>query len=132
MAKKKSKAKADVTVPRSEIIEQCVIYAQSIAAFNAGCEVDHTGDLDYGGSGKGQLGHRPLRKAKLALIRLIALSPAGNSGGSPLSREELLAKAGVMSIIGMETNSFKQPEHFEGAYIRFFAREVEDYLRAQE
>ena len=65
------------------------------------------------------------------MIKLIALGPACTAGRTPLNREELLAKAGVMSIIGMETNSFKEPENIECAYIRFFAREVEDYLSAE-
>jgi hypothetical protein len=41
MAKKKAKPE------RSEVIEQCVIYVQAIAAFDAGFKADHTGDLEY-------------------------------------------------------------------------------------
>jgi hypothetical protein len=129
MAKKKKAKTAAVEISeRSEIIEQCVVYAQSIAAYNAGFKVDHTGDSNNAGSQA--LGGPYLRKARRALIKLIALSPACRSERPPLSREELFAKAGVMSIIGMETDSFKQPENVECAFIRFFAREVEDYLRA--
>ena len=51
-----------------------MIYAQSIAAYNAGFKVDYTGDNDSAGSQA--LGGRHLRKATRALMKLIALSPA--------------------------------------------------------
>jgi hypothetical protein len=66
MAKKKTKPKAHTAAKHSEIIEQCVIYAQSVAAYEAGFKVDSTGDFDYAGSGKGQADGvrrvRPIRR----------------------------------------------------------------------
>jgi hypothetical protein len=125
MAKKK---KLKPAAQCSEIIEQCVIYAQSVAAFQAGFKVDSTSDFDHAGSGKGQRGRRPVRQAKRALLRLIALSSV-NKGDKVRSREEMLAKAGLLSIIGSQTNEFRSPEKFEGAYIRLFANEIEGYFK---
>jgi hypothetical protein len=71
---------------RSEIIEQCVVYAQSIAAYNAGFKVDHTGDMDNAGAQA--LGGPQLRKARRALHKLVALSPAFTNGKPPLSPQE--------------------------------------------
>jgi hypothetical protein len=120
---KKRKSKA-ATAKRSEIVEQCVVYAQSIAAYQAGFKIDPTGDFDYAGCGKGQGGRRPFRQADRALFRLVALSSAYPGERPLLSREEMRAKAGVLSIIGT------QPlEKIEGAYIRFFAIELDDYFR---
>ena len=123
---KKSKEKG---AARSEIIEQCVIYAQSIAAFQAGFKVDGSSDFDYAGSGKGQRGRRPARQAEHALLRLVALSSANYAEKPIPSREEMLAKAGVLSIIGMETDGFKHPEKMEGVYVRFFAQELEAHFK---
>jgi hypothetical protein len=126
--KKKEKPAVEKTTPRSEIIEQCVIYAQSIAAFQAGFKVDGTGDFDYAGSGKGQCGRRPVRQAERALLRLVALSSV-NVGEKLPTLEELSAKAGILSIIGMRTDEFTHPEKIEGAYIRLFAGELEGYFK---
>jgi len=80
MAKnKKAKPAVEKTTPRSEIIEQCVIYAQSIAAHTAGFEVDHRGDSDHASK------NRLMKKATRAMIRLIALSPAADAFAKPLS-----------------------------------------------
>ena len=127
MSKKKN-SKTKPAAKHSEIIEQCVLYAQSIAAFHAGFKVDGTNDFDYAGSGKGQGGRRPVRHAERALLRLIALSSVNDTDNIP-SREEMLAKAGVLSIIGSQTNEFRSPEKMEGAYIRLFACEIDVYFK---
>ena len=85
--------------------------------------VDRQGD--HAGAGA-KLKKRHLRKAKRALIRLIALSPIDRHGRPPLSKDELFAKARVLQVISMA----KGDDPVEGAYVRFFAREVEDYLSA--
>jgi hypothetical protein len=36
----------------TKVIEQCVIYVQSLAAYDAGFGVDRTGDADYAGKGR--------------------------------------------------------------------------------
>jgi hypothetical protein len=91
MAKnKKAKPVVEKKTKRSEIIEQCVIYAQSIAAYNAGFYVDSTDDFDYAGCGSNQHGHDHFRNAKRALIKLVALG-----GDVPaLSRDEYLRRRG--------------------------------------
>ena len=131
MSKKGKKHKRDQQPSGSEIIRQCVIYAQSIAAYQAGFEMDLTGNFDHAGSGKGQLGRDHLRTADHALARLVALSPAFK-GRAPLNEAELFAKAGVLSVIwSQEGGETRSCEATETAYVRFFAREVEDSMRAQ-
>jgi hypothetical protein len=125
MAKKqKRKAKAKTATKHSEIIEQCVIYAQSIAAYEAGFKVDSSSDFDYAGGEKSRRGRRPLRQADRALFRLVALSSVNDGERPRLSREEMRAKAGVLSIIGT-----REHEEIEGAYIRSFAVELDDYFK---
>jgi hypothetical protein len=51
MGKKKAKQKPVDTAKRSEIIQQCVIYVQQLAAYDAGFDVDRTGDSDFASKG---------------------------------------------------------------------------------
>ena len=132
MSKKGKKHKRNQKPAGSEIIRQCVIYVQSMAAFTAGFEVDPSGNFDHAGSGKGQLGRKHLSHADHALRRLVALSPACLERRRPLTPPELLAKAGVLSAMwAQEGGKTRSCEPFETAYVRFFAREVEDSMRAQ-
>jgi hypothetical protein len=118
---KAEKPAAPADVSRSEIIEQCVIYHQQLASYDAGFKADATGDSEYAGRGK-QIG-----KAKRALSRLVGLSPACIEGKPPLSAKELHAKATVLSALyGLRQHEDLDPT--ESAYVRLFAREVEDYL----
>jgi hypothetical protein len=79
MGKKKAKQKAVDTAKRSKIIEQCVIYVQQLAAYDAGFAVDHTGDYDHAGKGA------DIKKALRALHKLICLSPHKMLGGGALT-----------------------------------------------
>lgn len=125
---KKQKTPAKKPVPKkSAIIAQCVVYAQSMGAYNAGFKVDRTGDSDHAGC-QG-LGGDYMHNADRAVVRLIGLSPAFK-GKPPLSREELFAKAGVLGIMADPGGTFN-PDPNEQAFVRFFAAEVEQYLRAQ-
>jgi hypothetical protein len=124
--KQKTPAKKPVS-KKSAIITQCVVYAQSMAAYHAGFKVDHTGDSDHAGCQA--LGKEYMHKADRAVVRLLALSPSFPSG-KPMNREELFAKAGVLGIMADPGGTFN-PDPMEQAFVRFFAREVEDYLRAQ-
>jgi hypothetical protein len=99
-----------------------------MGAYNAGFKVDHTGDSDHAGC-QG-LGGDYMHNADRAVTRLIGFSPAFKEGKKPLSREELFAKAGVLGIMADPGGTFN-PDPNEQAFVRFFAREVEDYLRAQ-
>jgi hypothetical protein len=91
-SKSKNKPKAKTTTPpdtgRSKIIEQCVIYVQCLAAYDAGFSVDHTGDSDCAGKG------RQISKARRAMSKLIGLSPYLRAGAAPLTALELYAKGG--------------------------------------
>jgi hypothetical protein len=130
MSKKGKKHKREQTPEKSEIIRQCVIYVQSMAAFQAGFKVDPTGYWDHAGSGKGQLGRDHVLAADHALARLVTLSPA--EGRAPLNAAELFAKAGALSVMwAQEGGETRSCEVTETAYVRFFAREVEDFMRAQ-
>jgi len=126
-SKSKNKPKAKTTTPpdagRSKIIEQCVIYVQCLAAYDAGFSVDHTGDADYAGKG------RQISKARRAMAKLIGLSPHCRAGTEPLTASELHAKAGVLAAMyGLRNHEC--PDKIEQTYIRFFAVEVSDFLAA--
>jgi hypothetical protein len=58
--KKKAKPASETPAERSQIIELCVIYVQSLAAYDAGFSVDRTGDSDYASAGN------HIRKARAA------------------------------------------------------------------
>ena len=123
MSKKKLKHKAVVVPAHSKIIEQCVIYVQQLAAYDAGFEVDHTGDSDYANKG----GH--FKKARRAMCELIGLSPHKTPGAGALTALELHAKAGVLAAMyGLRKH--EHPDEIEQAYVRFFAGEVSDFLAA--
>ena len=78
MTKRKSKAKAKEAKPEgSKIIEQCVIYVQRLAAWDAGFSVDRTGDADFCGTGD------HLKKSCRAMDKLIGLSPHTTPGAAP-------------------------------------------------
>jgi hypothetical protein len=115
MAKKKTKA--DTVAKRSEIIEECLIYAQSIAAYDAGFYVDPTDDFDYAGCGDSQLGRHHFRNAKRALIKLVALG----ENVPALIWDELFAEARVVRLL-QNTEAKRNP----------FAQEVSQYLQLQE
>ncbi len=123
--KQKTPAKKAVT-KKSAIIAQCVVYAQSMGAHHAGFTVDHTGNSDHAGCQA--LGGEYIGSADQALRKLVGLSPA--AGKPPLSRDELFAKAGVLGIMANAGGSF-QPRPDEQVFVRFFAAEVEQYLRAK-
>ena len=111
---KKKKTPTKKSGPKkSGIIEQCVIYAQSIAAYNAGFKVDPTGHFDHAGAHA--LGSEYLQRAAGALGKLVGLSPAFITGKPPLSREELFAKAGVLGIMTSPGGTFSPEPETDGA-----------------
>jgi hypothetical protein len=67
MGKKKGKQKPDAP-DHSKIIEQCVIYVQALAAYDAGFSVDRTGNSRYAGKG------RQIKNASRAISKLIGLT----------------------------------------------------------
>jgi hypothetical protein len=110
----------------SEIIKQCLIYAQSAAAYNAGFYVDPTGDFDYAGCGHSQLGRHHFRTAKQALIKLVSLAREPK-----LSRDELFAEARVVRLL-QNTDAKRSPEKHKAEFIKRFAQDVSQYLQLQE
>lgn len=79
--KRASKTKPE----QSAIIEQCVIYLQSKAAFVARFEGDATEDSNFAGSGKKSFGRDYFERADRAVQKLVDLS----SAQSPLIFEEV-------------------------------------------
>jgi hypothetical protein len=99
----------------SPIIEQCVIYVQCLAAYDAGFSIDVSGNSDYAGKGD------HLESAKRAMVKLLGLSPHARAGAAPLTPAELFSKAAVLAaMIGLRKDH--EPDHIETAYIRFFFR----------
>jgi hypothetical protein len=106
----------------SEIIRQCVNYAQSLAANDAAFAVDATGDSEYAGTGN------ELRKAHRAMVRLNALSSAPDA--APLTAVELYAKAGVLkAMYGLRKN--EELNEYERDFTGHFAQEVLRCLAAR-
>jgi hypothetical protein len=122
--KKKAKQKHAAS-DHSKIIEQCVLYVQALAAYDAGFSVDHTGNSRYAGKGP------QIKYASRAMSKLIGLSPHLKAGAATLSALELHAKAGVLATMyGLRKG--EGPDATEMAYIRFFAGEVIDFLAAND
>jgi hypothetical protein len=84
------------TAPKhSEIITECVRYAQSIAAYGAGFEADTSDDSEIAAAG-GPLGKVALANAEMALVKLIN---ATESGAVVLSASEMKAMAAACDIL---------------------------------
>jgi len=124
MTKRNSKTKAKEAKPeRSKIIEQAVIYAQALAAYHAGFEVDPTGDSDYASKQHG------VKSAQKALEKLNSISPrkGPEKFESCLSADELQAKAKVLGVLYGLKHS-EEPNETEKEFIRLFAGEVLDFI----
>ena len=106
----------------SKIIEQCVIYVQQLAAYDAGFSVDRTDNSEH-------CTGRQIKKARGAMHKLICLSPHKRYGAPVLTALELYAKAGVLTAMYGLRNG-EEPDETEMTYIRFFAGEVADFLTA--
>jgi hypothetical protein len=120
---KKSKKKTVEPARPSEIIRQCTIYAQSSAACKAGYYADPTGNFDYAGTGRGQMGSAYYDKAKRSLEKLVALSREKR----PITADELFAEARVMNLL-LKTEARTNPEPEESDFVQRFAKDVAHYL----
>jgi hypothetical protein len=99
---------------RSKIVEQAVIYAQALAAYHVGFEVDPTGDCDYASKQNGELNSISPRKGP------------GKPAGC-LSADELHAKAKVLSgLYGLK--GCEELDKTEKEFIRLLAGEVLDFI----
>lgn len=109
------------TAEPSEIILQCVIYAQALGAYYAGYKVDASGDSRYAGRGN------EIKSAQRAMVKLNTFSRT--EGAPPLTAQELYAKAGVLAAMyGLQKD--EEPNEDERTYVRFFADEVMACLAA--
>jgi hypothetical protein len=106
----------------SKIIEQCVVYVQQLAAYDAGFSVDRT-------DGSEHCNGKQIKKARGAMCKLIGLSPHKRHEAPVLTALELYAKAGVLTAMYGLRNG-EEPDETETTYIRFFAGEVADFLTA--
>jgi len=122
----KPSAKAEMS-REDQILEQCAIYLQSMAAYRAADQID-TGDLDFLDGPAGPC-TQYFKAADKAILRLIGLSQAHKPSCPPLSPSELKAKAVVCRV--MEKEATEGLRRDERVYVRFFVREVEDFLAAQ-
>jgi hypothetical protein len=122
---KKSKAKAKEAKPEgSKIIEQCVIYVQCLAAYDAGFSVHRTGDADFCNTGD------QIKKAHRAMCKLVGLSPNKTHGTAAITPLDLYAKARVLeTMYGLRKD--EEPNEIEMAYIPLFSGEVQDFLIAK-
>lgn len=116
-ANAKAKAKAKKTPLRdASLIRECVAYAQSLAAFNAGFKADPDGSMKYA-SKSGDYYSRRAEEALNKMSQMKAQTPEG-----------LQAKARIVSdIIGSV-----QYEGFDGssaAFLRIFGVEVKNFLQ---
>jgi hypothetical protein len=133
MSGKKSNARRTPRAPlspaaHSDIIRHATIYVQSMAAYQAGFKADATGNFAYAGAKGSQPGGRQLHKADKSLRKLVAISPACMAGRAPLTREELYAKAAVLTVVTQQMEVFSEPNRFERVFISLFAQETTDYL----
>jgi hypothetical protein len=120
-APKKQSSKKPTPPERSAIIKQCIIYFQSMAAYNAGFEADPTADSDVAGAGDGTLGGIALRKAERALLKLASISAAP-------SIVEIKAKINVLEGIFQFERGNNLPDE-AGEYIKHFAAELREYFK---
>jgi hypothetical protein len=108
----------------SEIIRQCVVYAQAFGAYFAGYKVDASGDSEYAGNG------HEMRDAERALEKLNTLSRTIGEPPAPLTAIELYAKAGVLAALyGLLEH--QEPNETEREYIGHVARETLRCLAAR-
>lgn len=101
-----------------KLIRTCVVFAQNNAAFNGGFVADPSGNSDYCGSDKGQLGGRYDRAAKHALAELTDMRA--------LTLAALMAKARIAGAI--TDNWWEESQQF---FVNF-AGDVKVFLEAIE
>jgi hypothetical protein len=111
----------------SEIVMQCTIYAQSIAAYEAGFYADRSLEGHYAGGRSGP-GHRHYNKAQRALLRLNVCAMKEVA----MTDVELFAKTRVFILL-MQQASRKGHSLVdeENVFLRLFGLEVERYLCAK-
>lgn len=130
-SKSKNKPKAKTTAPpdvaRSEIIEQCVRYAQAMAAYHAGFEVDGTGDSEYAGAQA--LGGKQMEKARRAMLRIVALL---SDEARPVTPLELNAMGGVLRLMARDTENYGSLQPWESEFLGLVARAIKAQVPEEE
>jgi hypothetical protein len=104
-------------------IEQCVIYLQMTAAYEAGCRADNN-NTEHAGAGA-PLGKAVLAGARNALGKLVALSAARKQA---LSFDEMRAKSTAFEalMLGDGEHSVLDGEQID--FLQSFAKELTEYF----
>jgi hypothetical protein len=110
----------------SNLIKQCMIYAQATAAYKGGFYTDPTGNFEHAGAEHGKMGGAYLDKAERALEKLAASSRKKR----PITTAELLAEAKVMKLL-MKTEARTNPEPEEADFVHRFTNDVAHYLEQE-
>jgi hypothetical protein len=122
--KKSIKKKRGQITEHSEIVMQCTIYAQSIAAYEAGFYADRSLEGHYAGGRSGP-GARHYNNSQRALLKLNVLAMKETA----LTDVELFSKTRVFILL-MKSASRKGHELVdeENVFLRLFGLEVERYV----
>jgi hypothetical protein len=119
MRKRKAAARRKATRPPNDtrLINECVIYAQSIAAFHDGFKVDSDGNSCHAEA----LGKRHSNRARQALTKITA-TPATTPEG-------LYSKAHVVRVVFDDNGDGGCLPEADTEFLKSFAVEVEKFLQ---
>lgn len=121
MKKRNTKAalRRKVTKPSNDtaLIQECVIYAQSVAAYRDGFKADPDGDMCHASA----LGEKYMMRTWQAIIK-IAATPA-------TTLEGIRAKARIVPVM-FESNEHHCLEPRDVNFLKSFADEVEKFLQS--
>jgi hypothetical protein len=127
-ARRQSAPKQRATKKRSEIIKNCVIYLQSIAAFKAGFDADDD-DLEIAGGYTGSPGREAQDRADRALSNLTRMISSANATDKPLSFFEMRSTAVTLgALIKYEAENEISGDALE--FIDSFARHLVSYFKS--
>ena len=119
-AKAKTASRRKATKPPNDtrLINECVIYAQSVAAFRDGFKADPAGDSCHAAA----LGDRHTNRAQQLLTKITA-TPATTPEG-------LCSKARIVAVVFQDyQDSCLQSDGAESEFLKSFAVEVEKFLQ---
>ena len=109
----------------SQVVRLCTIYAQSMAAYQAGFYTDTTGNADFAGDhgGEHSLGKKLYDQAETAMSDLNAIRKP-----DALDHCSLIAKCRVLSLLVKTFDEGHSIDDVELEYVRGFALDVEQFL----
>ncbi|SHN83535.1 hypothetical protein [Bradyrhizobium erythrophlei] len=123
---RKTASKKPKESERSEVIEQCVIYLQATAAYEAGCSADN--DYTTHAGAAAPLGKEVLDRAKNALGKLAALSADRDK---LLSFDEMRAKSTAFKALMLGDGHHSVLEDEQIDFLQSFAKELVEYFRTE-